>query len=221
MCCWLSNTDSTFTRSPSGEWGERKSDREKWSRSCSCAANLVKSTENTSAGVRWLNTLMGWVRIFTSGERTLGRSEKTGLLSPPMINQRTLRARKVIHKKKKASASMVGCHGTISCYLAYALALMWNDLCTINANWLPWNQVRVTVGFTTFQSLKTGASILPRFNLKPFQAVLAFQSAFFKAGSSCCNCRWEPQEKQPLSSTDINHSTSGFMTGLLKKRKKN
>lgn len=119
-------------------------------------------------------------------EHRADQKKKTSLLSPAMINQSTLRALKVIHKKKTASASMVGCHGAILYYFTCTPALMWSDRSTIHVNWLPQDQVCTTEGFTKCQSLKSGASILPRSSLKLFQAVLVFQSAFFKTGSSCC-----------------------------------
>lgn len=71
-------------------------------------------------------------------------------------------------------------------------------------NWLPEDQVCKTAGFMRFQSLKSDASILPRFNLKPSQAVLVFQSAFFKlCGQQEADAAITGKMKQLLSSADV------------------
>lgn len=94
-------------------WEEKKSDKEKWSWSFCRAANLVKSTENTCEDVRWLDTLPGWVRIFTSGERTLGSSgkKKSALPTDDQSNHSAgTKGDSQKKTKKTGSASIVGRH---------------------------------------------------------------------------------------------------------------
>lgn len=61
-----------------------------------------------------------------------------------------------------------------------------------------------TVGFIRFQSLRSGASILPRFNLKLLQAVLVFQSSSFKLpGQQEAAAATTGMTKQLLCSVDV------------------